>query len=63
MMFMMPIPPTRRLTAATAPRSIVSSLVLPVMACVISRVSSTLKLSSSDGPMCRRSRINVSMPV
>ncbi len=59
MMFMMPMPPTSRLTAATAPSSVVSSCVVPVMVRAISRVSSTLKLSSTPSPMRRRSRIRL----
>ncbi len=35
MMFMMPIPPTSRLTAATAPRRAVITLVVPVIASAI----------------------------
>ncbi len=56
MMFMMPMPPTSRLTAATAPSSIVITLVVPDTASAICLVSSTLKLSSSSGASLRRSR-------
>ncbi|MNT46204.1 hypothetical protein D3C72_1828330 [compost metagenome] len=56
MMFMMPMPPTRRLTAATAPRSPVSSVVVPVMAEAICVMSLTVKSSSRPMPMRRRSR-------
>ena len=47
MMFMMPMPPTTRLTAATAPSSIVITCVVPDIVSAICRVSSTLKLLSS----------------
>ena len=57
MMFMMPIPPTRRLTAATALSRAVSIWVVPVSMLAISFMSITLKLSSSLGPRWRRSRI------
>ena len=47
MMFMMPMPPTSRLTAATAPSSVVITLVVPDRVSASCLVSSTLKLSSS----------------
>ena len=56
MMFMMPMPPTSRLTAATAPSSEVISWVVPDRVSASCRVSRTLKLSSSAGPSLRRSR-------
>ena len=56
MMFMMPIPPTNRLTAATAPSRVVITLVVPAMVSASCLVSSTLKLSSSMGASLRRSR-------
>jgi hypothetical protein len=47
MMFMMPMPPTSRLTAATAESRPVSTLVIPVSIEVICFMSKTLKSSSS----------------
>lgn len=61
MMFMMPMPPTRRLTAATAPSSPVSIVVVAVCASAICLRSRTEKSSSSPRPMLRRSRIRRSM--
>ena len=58
MMFMMPMPPTSRLTAATAPSSMVSTLVVPESVSASCLVSSTLKLSSSVSASLRRSRSN-----
>ncbi len=58
MIFMMPMPPTSRLTAATAPSSMVNTLVVPVMASAICRVSRMEKLSSSLATILRRSRIS-----
>jgi hypothetical protein len=58
MMFMIPMPPTSRLTAATAPSSVVITRVVPASASAIWRVSITLKLSSSFGPSLRRSRMS-----
>jgi hypothetical protein len=56
MMFMMPMPPTSRLTAATAPSSMVITLVVPDRVSASCLVSSTLKLSSSVSASLRRSR-------
>ncbi len=56
MMFMMPMPPTSKLTAATAPKSVVITLVAPAMVSASCLVSSTLKLSSSPGASLRSSR-------
>ncbi len=58
MMFMMPMPPTSRLTAATAPSSMVRMRVVPVRVSAIWRVSMTRKLSSSFSAMLRRSRMS-----
>jgi len=55
------MPPTSRLTPATAPSSIVSNLVVPVIVWAISRVSSTLKSSFSPAVIRRRSRISSSI--
>ena len=57
MMFMMPMPPTSRLTPATAPNSDVITLVLELMTSASCCESKTLKLSSSLAVMLRRSRI------
>ena len=46
MMFMMPMPPTTRLTAAIAPKSAVIALVVLVTVSAISAMSRTLKSSS-----------------
>jgi hypothetical protein len=43
MMFMMPMPPTSRLTAATAPSSMVSRRVVPVSVLINSCGSHTIK--------------------
>ena len=56
MMFMMPMPPTSRLTAATAPSSEVISAVVPDRVWAIWAVSSTLKLLSVPSASLRRSR-------
>ena len=40
MMFMMPMPPTSRLTAATAPSKAVSVAVVPACVCAICVISS-----------------------
>ena len=56
MMFMMPMPPTSRLTAATAPSRPVSSVVVPVIAWVICVMSLTLKSFSRPSAILRRSR-------
>jgi hypothetical protein len=61
MMFMMPMPPTRRLIAATAPSRLVSSVVVPVMAAAIWVMSLTLKSSSRPGMILRRSRSRFSV--
>ena len=61
MMFMMPMPPTSRLTAATAPSSAVSTWVVPDIVAAISLVSSTLKSSILSSVIRRRSRISSSM--
>ena len=53
---MMPIPPTSKLTAATAPSKVVITLVVPAMVSASCLVSSTLKLSSSIGASLRSSR-------
>ena len=58
MMFMMPIPPTSRLTAATAASSIVRIFVVLVSVWLICLVSITRKSSSSLSSMLRRSRIS-----
>jgi len=50
------MPPTSRLTAATAPSSVVITLVVPDSVSAICLVSSTLKLSSSAAASLRRSR-------
>ena len=52
------MPPTSRLTAATAPSSVVMTLVVPDMVSASCLVSSTLKLSSSVSASLRRSRSN-----
>ena len=56
MMFMMPMPPTSRLTDATAPSKAVSTCVVPASMLAISRISRTEKLSVSVLEMWRRSR-------
>ena len=56
MMFMMPIPPTTRLIAATTATMEVSSVVVPVSVSEICLVSKMLKSSSLPWPMPRRSR-------
>ena len=61
MMFMMPMPPTSRLTAATAPSRPVSIAVVPAVACTICFMSRTEKSSSLPGAMLRRSRSSRSM--
>jgi len=53
---MMPMPPTSRLTAATAPSSAVSTRVVPVSVLTISFMSRTWKSSSSPTEMRLRSR-------
>ncbi len=53
---MMPMPPTSRLTAATAPSSVVITLVVPESVSASCLVSSTLKLSSSESDSLRSSR-------
>ena len=58
MMFMMPMPPTSRLTAATAPSNIVIICVVPESIEAISFMSITLKLSSWFAERCRRLRIS-----
>ena len=54
MMFMMPMPPTSRLTAATAPSNIVIICVVPDSIMAISFMSITLKSSSWFEERCRR---------
>ena len=61
MMFIIPIPPTRRLTAATALRRAVNILVVLASIEDISFRSITVKSSSSVPVICLRSRINISM--
>ncbi len=61
MMFIMPIPPTSRLTAATALSRAVIICVVPVSILASSFMSSTLKLSSSFCAICRRLRISFSI--
>ena len=56
MMFMMPMPPTSRLTAATAPSSVVITCVVPDSVSASCWVSRMLKLSSSPSASLRRSR-------
>ena len=56
MMFMMPMPPTSRLTAATAPSSVVSTSVVLDSVSASCWVSKILKLSSSLSASWRRSR-------
>ncbi|MBL7154598.1 MAG: hypothetical protein ISS79_12860 [Phycisphaerae bacterium] len=60
-MFIMPIPPTSRLTAATALSKAVKTRVVPVSMLAISFISITWKSSSSFEDMCRRSRIRASI--
>ena len=62
MMFMIPIPPTIRLTAAIAPKRAVIDDVAAVTACAISAVSRTMKSLSALGAMRRRSRSTDVMP-
>ena len=59
MMFMIPMPPTRRLTAATAARSVVMMFVVEATFSAISAVSSNWKLSSSSAESERRSRMGL----
>ncbi len=61
MMFMMPMPPTSRLTPATAPSMPVIVVVALVIASAICVMSRTEKLSSPSGAMRRVSRKMVSM--
>ncbi len=56
MMFMIPIPPTTRLIAATAVTIWVSSVVMPVSVALIWAVSKMLKSSSLPPVILRRSR-------
>ena len=58
MMFIMPMPPTSKLTAATAPSSIVNTRVVPLNILAISFRSITEKSSSSLADIWRRSRSN-----
>ena len=53
---MMPMPPTSRLTAATAPSSVVRTSVVPDSVSASCWVSKMLKLSSSPSASLRRSR-------
>ena len=55
-MFMIPIPPTSKLIAATAPSSSVITRIVPASVSEICLVSNTLKLSLSPSLMLRRSR-------
>ena len=57
MMFMIPMPPTSRLIAATAASSAVSVRVVPEIVLAISCWSMMLKSSSASRARCRRSRI------
>ena len=63
MMFMMPMPPTSRLTPATAASRPVSTPVTPVSTLAICAMSKTLKSSRSPSAIWRRSRNSSSMPV
>ena len=56
MMFMMPMPPTSRLTAATAPSRLVSTPMVLLSVSASCWVSKMLKLSSSPSASLRRSR-------
>ena len=62
MMFITPMPPTSRLTAATAPSSMVITRVVPAMVSASCLVSSTLKLSSSLMASLRASRSSCVSP-
>ena len=55
-MFMMPMPPTSRLTAATAPSRLVSTPIVLESVSASCWVSKMLKLSSSPAASLRRSR-------
>ena len=61
MMFMMPMPPTIRLTAATAPITAVRIRVVPCSVSEICLVSKMLKLSSAARLRWRRSRSRFSI--
>ncbi len=63
MMFMMPMPPTSRLTPATEDSRPVSTPEMPVRTLAISAMFWTVKLSLSLTPICRRSRSRFSMSV
>ena len=63
MMFMMPMPPTSRLTPATADSRPVRTPVMPVSTLAIWAMSKTLKSSRSPIPIWRRSRNSSSMPL
>jgi len=63
MMFMMPMPPTSRLTAATALSKPVSTRVVPESIVEISLRSMTLKLSSWLVDKCRRTRIKAPISI
>ena len=62
MIFMIPMPPTNRLTPATAPNSEVITLVLELITSASCCESKMLKLSSSFAVILRRSRISAATP-